>query len=88
MLQPVLAILVAGSFQLAADSPRAVELSQIVHELTLAVAPSPAPSFQGVPEPTVCDVPFYYSDFSPFAVPQTATIITYDWRSPVVFDLP
>ena len=88
MLQPVLAILVEGSFPLAADSPRAAEFSQIVHEITLAVNPPQAPSIEGVPEPTVCDVPFYYSDFTPIAAPEVAPIVTYDWRSPVVFDLP
>ena len=38
--------------------------------------------------PTVADVPYYYSDFTPIAAPEVAPIITYDWRSPVIFDLP
>ena len=88
MLHPVLTILVAGSFHLAADSPRQAEFAQIVHDITIAVGQSRPETFEGIPEPTVCDVPFYYSDFSPFAVPDPAPIITYDWRSPVIFDLP
>jgi len=88
MLHPVLTILVAGSFHWAAESPRQAEFAQIVHDLTLAVDPAGSEGFPGEPEPTVCDIPFYYSDFLPVAAPAAPTIITYNWRSPVIFDLP
>jgi hypothetical protein len=88
MLHPVLTILVAGSFHLAAESPRQDEFAQIVYDLTLAVDQARPETFEGEPEPTVCDIPFYYSDFTPWAVPAAEPIITYDWRSPVIFDLP
>ena len=38
--------------------------------------------------PTVVDVPYYYSDFTPIAAPAVEPIVTYDWRSPVFFDVP
>ena len=38
--------------------------------------------------PTIVDIPYYYSDFTPVAAPVVATIVTYDWRSPVFFDVP
>ncbi len=38
--------------------------------------------------PTLIDVPYYYSDFTPIAAPAVEPIVTYDWRSPVFFDVP
>ena len=37
---------------------------------------------------TVRDIPFYYRLLSPVPVPVGVPSITYDWRSPVFFDLP
>ena len=89
MLHPVLTLLVAGSIQMASESPRQVDLAQIVFQITQAVEDSrPLVVDPGEVEPTVCDVPFYYSDFTPLAAPAVATLVTYDWRSPVIFDLP
>ena len=53
-----------------------------------ALPGSPSTILQTDAAPTVADVPFYYSDFTPLAAPEVAPIITYDWRSPVIFDLP
>src|SRR5205085_2298553 len=88
MLHPVLTILVAGSFHLAAESPRTADLAQIVYEITQVVATARPIVPEGEAEPTVCDIPFYYSDFTPLAAPEVAPLVTYDWRSPVIFDLP
>jgi hypothetical protein len=88
MLQPVLTILVASSIHFAAESPRQADLAQIVYEITQAVESVRPVVDEGEAEPTVCDIPFYYSDFTPLAAPEVAPLVTYDWRSPVIFDLP
>ena len=88
MLHPVLTLLVASSIQFHAESPRQADLAQIVFEITQAVETAPSVVDEGVAEPTVCDIPFYYSDFTPLAAPAVALLVTYDWRSPVIFDLP
>lgn len=88
MLHPVLTLLVASSIHFAAESPRPADFAQIVLEITQSVEAACPESLAGRPEPTVCDIPFYYSDFIPLAAPESALIVTYDWRSPVVFDLP
>ena len=38
--------------------------------------------------PTVRDAAYYHDDFKPVTRPTAPLIITYDWRSPVFFDLP
>jgi hypothetical protein len=88
MLHPVLTLLVASSVHMAAESPRQADFAQIVFEITLTVEQTRPEIPLGEPEPTVCDIPFYYSDFTPVAAPQVAPLVTYDWRSPVIFDLP
>lgn len=88
MFHPVLTLLVAGSIHAGADLRTPPDLAQIVMEITEAL---PGPSCTHVEthaSPTVVDVPYYYSDFTPVAAPVVARIITYDWRSPVIFDLP
>jgi hypothetical protein len=59
-----------------------------VFELTEALPGSVTPLLTAEAGPTVVDVPYYYSDFTPVAVRDTAPVITYDWRSPVFFDVP
>jgi hypothetical protein len=88
MLHPVLTILVASSIHFTAESPRHADLAEIVYDLTQAVECARPVVEEGEAEPTICDVPFYYSDFTPLAAPEAAPIVTYDWRSPVIFDLP
>jgi hypothetical protein len=88
MFHPVLTLLVAGSIHAGADFRATADLAQIVLEITEALPGSVTPRLSSEAEPTVVDVPYYYSDFSPLAVPEKAPIITYDWRSPVFFDVP
>ena len=88
MLHPVLTILVASAVQFAGESPRQADLAQIVFEITQAVEARSPEIGAGVPETTVCEIPYYYSDFTPIAPPEVVILVTYDWRSPVVFDLP
>ncbi len=87
-MQPILTLLVASSLQVQADAPRPADFTQILIEITQAietVRPRPVPAPAAL---TVCDVPFYYRLLAPVPVPAVAPRVTYDWRSPVIFDLP
>jgi len=88
MFHPVLTLLVAGSIHAGADFKAPEDFAQIVFEITEALPGSGAPILVVEAEDTVTDVPYYYSDFTPVAVRETAPLITYDWRSPVFFDVP
>ena len=88
MFHPVLTLLVAGSIHVGADLKAPADLAQIVLEITEALPGGTAPLIEVAAEPTVVDIPYYYSDFTPIAAPAVAQIVTYDWRSPVIFDLP
>lgn len=88
MFHPVLTLLVAGSIHAGADFKAPMDLAQIVYEITEALPGGSAPLVTAEAEVTVVDVPYYYSDFTPATVRETAPIITYDWRSPVFFDVP
>ena len=88
MFHPVLTLLVAGSIHLGADIKAPADLAQIVLEITEALPGSSSTVLQTDATPTVVDIPFYYSDFTPVPAPVADLIITYDWRSPVIFDLP
>ena len=88
MFHPVLTLLIAGSIHAGADFKARADIAQIVLEITEALPGSATPLLTAEAGPTVVDVPYYYSDFTPVAVRQTAPIITYDWRSPVFFDVP
>lgn len=88
MFHPVLSLLVAGSIHVGVDLKAPADLAQIVLEITEALPGGATQLLDTKAEPTVVDVPYYYSDFTPIAAPQVASIITYDWRSPVIFDLP
>jgi len=88
MFHPVLTLLVAGSIHAGADFRAPADVAQIVLDITEALPGSVTPLLVAEAGPTVVDVPYYYSDFTPVAVPEMAPIITYDWRSPVFFDVP
>ena len=89
MFHPVLTLLVAGSIHVGADLKAPQDLAQIVLEITEALPGSPSSTIlEREAQPTIIDVPYYYSDFTPIAAPAVASIITYDWRSPVFFDVP
>ena len=89
MFHPVLTLLVAGSIQYGADVRAPQDLAQIVLEITEALPGSPSNTIlEREAAPTVADVPYYYSDFTPLAAPAVEPIVTYDWRSPVFFDVP
>jgi hypothetical protein len=88
MFHPVLSLLVAGSIHVGADLRGPADLAQIVLEITEALPGGTTHILETAAEPTVIDVPYYYSDFTPIAAPVVAQIVTYDWRSPVIFDLP
>ena len=88
MFHPVLTLLVAGSIHVGTEIKAPSDLAQIVLELTEALPDGTPQLLTAADVPTVVDVPYYYSDFTPVAAPAVATIVTYDWRSPVIFDLP
>lgn len=88
MFHPVLSLLVAGTIHVGADLKAPADLAQIVLEITEALPGGTIPLLETEAEPTVIDVPYYYSDFTPIAAPAVEPIVTYDWRSPVIFDLP
>lgn len=88
MFHPVLTLLVAGSIHAGADFRAPQDLAQIVLEITEALPGSPVTILEREATPTVVDVPYYYSDFTPVAAPAVEPIVTYDWRSPVFFDVP
>jgi hypothetical protein len=88
MFHPVLTLLVAGTIHVGADLKAPADLAQIVLEITEALPGGTTPLIATEAEVTVIDVPYYYSDFTPIAAPAVAQIVTYDWRSPVIFDLP
>ena len=88
MLSPVLTLIIAGSIQVGVQSDRPVDLAQIVLEITEAILPAGLQAPHAADGPTVRDIPYYYSDFTPLAAPAVEPLVTYDWRSPVIFDLP
>jgi len=88
MFHPVLTLLVAGSIHVGADFKAPTDVAQIVYELTEALPGGGSSLIVAEAEVTVVDVPYYYSDFTPVPVRETAPIITYDWRSPVFRDVP
>ncbi len=88
MFHPVLTLLVAGSIHAGADLKVPADIAQIVLEITEALPGGGAPVVVAEAGPTVVDVPYYYSDYTPLAVREAAPIIIYDWRSPVFFDVP
>ena len=89
MLDPVLTLLVASALPWTPEFPRTPELgATLVQVVRVLRASRNHADVTGEAEPTVCDVPYYYSDFTPVIVRPWALRITYDWRSPVFFDVP
>jgi len=88
MFHPVLTLLVAGSIHVGTEIKAPSDLAQIVLEITEALPDGTPTLIEREAAPTVVDVPYYYSDFRPVAAPVVATLVTYDWRSPVFFDVP
>lgn len=88
MFHPVLTLLVAGSIHVGTEIRVPSDLAQIVLEITEALPDGTPQLIETAAVPTVVDVPYYYSDLTPLAAPVAPTIVTYDWRSPVIFDLP
>ena len=88
MTAPLLSLLVAGSLQWAPPSAARADFERMAIEIAQAVEINlPAPFELHVPA-TVADVPFYYDRLMAAAEPAAPLLVTYDWRSPVVFDLP
>ncbi len=88
MAAPVLTLLMAGSIQIACESPRQADLARIVLEITEAIDVAAPLRIEAEPGPTVRDIAYYFDDLRPAALPAVPILVTYDWRSPVVFDLP
>ena len=87
MLNPLLGLFLAAAAQAPGESPdyaRVVALEIVVQAVQSAdLAPVAVDD-----APDVRHVCFYFDDFRPAAAPAAPLIVTYDWRSPVVFDLP
>ena len=88
MLHPVLTLLVAGSLQWQAEAPQPVDLAAIVVQIMQTAKLPAVPSQEAEAAPTVCDVRYYYDVLAPARVPAVPILVTYDWRSPIIFDLP
>ena len=88
MTAPFLTLLVAGSLQWAPECPARADFERVAIEIAQAVEIGFAASFELDVPRTVADVPFYYDRLMPAAEPASPLLVTYDWRSPVVFDLP
>jgi hypothetical protein len=88
MAAPMLTLLVAGSIQISCDSPRQADLARIVSGIarTVPVLPGERPDAEAAP--TVRDVAYHLDLLAPVPVPAAPLQVTYDWRSPVVFDVP
>ena len=87
-MSSLLALVVACSIQAESVEPLQADFSAMVVEF--AAAFDLETSAAQIPEPglTVCDVAYYYDDLAPLALRSSPVMITYDWRSPVFFDLP
>ena len=88
MTAPFLTLLVAGSLQWAPESPARADFERVAIEIAQAMEFGLPASVELDPPATVADVPFYYDRLMPAAEPAAPLLVTYDWRSPVVFDLP
>ncbi len=88
MAAPLLSLLVAGSLQWAPPVPARADFERLAIELAQAVQPG-VPVAPDLEAPAgVADVPYYYDRLMPATPPAAPLLVTYDWRSPVVFDLP
>jgi len=87
MAPPVFALLVAGSLQLAIEVPRPADVPRILAAAPRAIR-AVRPGDGGAGAPTVRDIPYYYDRLEAETLPAVPPRVTYDWRSPVVFDRP
>lgn len=88
MVTPLLTVLVAGSAPWAVDAPSRADLARIVVEISRTVdLPSP-PSPEAEAPRAVDAQPPAAAPAPAVAAPAVPLLVTYDWRSPVVFDLP
>jgi hypothetical protein len=88
MTAPLLSLLVAGSLQWAPPTAARADFERMAIEIAQAVEIRLSAPFELDLPATVADVPFYYDRLMPAAEPAAPLLVTYDWRSPVVFDLP
>ncbi len=89
MIDPVLTLLVASALPWTPEFPRSPDLGATLVEVVRVLQSAGGRTHGAVEaEPTVCDVPYYYSNFTPVIVRPSPLRITYDWRSPVFFDVP
>jgi hypothetical protein len=88
MTAPFLTLLVAGSLQWAPETPGRADFERVALEIAQAVEIGLPVSLEAEPAPSVADVPFYYDRLMSAVEPASPLLVTYDWRSPVVFDLP
>lgn len=88
MVTPLLTVLVASSAPWAVDAPARADLARIVLEITRTVDLPTPPSPEA--EPPRASAAAAGADASAPAVapPVVPLRVTYDWRSPVIFDLP
>lgn len=88
MASPILTLVMAGSLQWASEPTRVSDLTQLAIEITGAVPAAGVEAPAAAPELTVCDLEYYLDGRAPAAAPRVPLLVTYDWRTPVVFDLP
>ena len=88
MTAPLLSLLVASSLQWAPPPSARAEFERVAIEIAQAVEIGLSAPFELDVPATVADVPFYYDRLMPAAEPAAPLLVTYDWRSPVFFDLP
>ena len=88
MTAPFLTLLVAGSLHWAPETPGRADFERVALEIAQAVEIGLQAPLELEAAPGVADVPYYYDRLMPAAEPAAPLLVTYDWRSPVVFDLP
>jgi hypothetical protein len=88
MTAPVLTLLVAGSLQLSCPSARQEDLIQIVYEMTQTIEVLAPERLAAEKPPAVSSLAYTFDGRAAVALPASPLLVTYDWRSPVFFDLP
>lgn len=88
MTAPFLTLLVAGSLQWAPETPARADFERVAFEIAQAVEFGLSSAVEIELPATVVDVRYYYDRLMAASEPAAPLLVTYDWRSPVVFDLP
>lgn len=88
MTAPFLTLLVAGSVYWAPEASGRADFERVALEIAQAVEVGLSSPLEIEAPPTVADVRYYYDRLMAAAEPASPLLVTYDWRSPVVFDLP